>query len=163
MARQQPDELFTPPNLLKSKVGGGGMPVLDTAAIERAEAALEELKGEFAGWTADDVKRLVAARQAYAAAPDAANRGAMLRAAHDLKGQAATFDFPLIARVAGSLSKLLYDLTPEAELPLGLVDAHVAAVHVIYRDKVNDMSDKVTVVLIQELERQVNEVLEPAA
>src|SRR3954470_12794494 len=139
MAREQP-ELFTPPNTLKAKAGGGAFPTIDMAAIERAEAAMEELKTEFATWLADDVKHLVAAREVFAKAPDAENRGALMRTAHDLKGQAATFDFPLIAQVAGSLSKLIHELPPGAELPLGLVDAHVTAVHVIYRDKVTDNS-----------------------
>ena len=57
----------------------------------------------------------------------------LLRAAHDMKGQAATFNFPLIARVAGSLAKLIDDLPAEKELPLALVDAHVNAIHVIYQ------------------------------
>ena len=42
MAREQPIELFMPPNMLKAKVGGGGFSGLDMAAIKRAEAAMEE-------------------------------------------------------------------------------------------------------------------------
>ncbi len=160
MAREQPIELFMPPNVLKAKAGGGGFPTLDLEPIKRAEAAMEALKSEFAGWAADDVKRLVSAREAFALAPNADNRAALLRAAHDMKGQAATFDFPLIAQVAGSLSKLIHELPGTSDLPLGLVDAHVSAIHVIYRDKVMDHSNKVAVVLIQELEKQVGEILE---
>jgi len=160
MTRQHPLELFTPPNVLKAKVGGGAFPSLDMEAIKRGEAAMEELKSEFAGWAADDVKRLVAAREAFAQAQTPETRAALLRAAHDMKGQAATFDYPLIAKVSGSLSKLIYELPAETGLPLGLVDAHVSAIHVIYRDKVMDLSNKVALVLIQELEKQVGEILE---
>jgi len=63
---------------------------MDMAAIKRAEAAMEELKSEFAGWAADDVKKLEAAREAFARSPDQKTRAALLRAAHDMKGQAAT-------------------------------------------------------------------------
>ena len=63
MAREQPFELFMPPNILKAKVGGNSFNGLDMAAIQRAETALEELKSEFAGWAADDVKKLEAARE----------------------------------------------------------------------------------------------------
>jgi len=159
MAREQPIELFMPPNILKAKVGGNSFTGMDMAAIKRAEAAMEELKSEFAGWAADDVKRLVAARAAFAQTPDKNSRAALLRAAHDMKGQAATFDFPLIARVAGSLSKLIHELPADKDVPLGLVDAHVSAIHVIYRDKVMDMSNRVALVLIQELEGRVAEIL----
>lgn len=158
MSRQQPIELFMPPNILKAKVGGSFVG-LDMAAINRAEAAMEELKSEFTNWAQDDVRRLVAARDAFAVKPDSATRAGLLRAAHDMKGQAATFNYPLIARVAGSLSHLIHNLSETTELSLGLVDSHVDAIHVIYRDKVMDMSNKVALALSNALEARVAEVL----
>ena len=159
MAREQPIELFMPPNMLKAKVGGGVFSGLDMAAIKRAETAMEEIKSEFSAWAAADVEKLIAARARYAETPDAASRDALLRAAHDMKGQAATFNYPMISRVAGSLSKLIGELAANAELPLGLVDAHVSAIHVIYRDKVMDESNKLAVALTRELEARVAEAL----
>jgi chemotaxis protein histidine kinase CheA len=159
MARQQPIELFMPPNMLKAKLGGSSGTGLDLAAIKRAETAMEELRGEFVQWAASDVENLMAARARFAKTPDAASRAALLRAAHDMKGQAATFDYPMIARVAGSLSKLIGELPENRDLPLSLVDAHVSAVHVIYRDKVMDASNKIAVVLSAELENQVAALL----
>jgi chemotaxis protein histidine kinase CheA len=154
MAREKPIELFMPPNMLKAKVGSGTQG-LDLAAISRAETAMEGLKSEFAGWAAADVDKLMTAKARFAKTPDAASRAALLRAAHDLKGQAATYDFPMIARVAGSLSKLLGELPEGRELPPSLVDAHVTAVHVIFRDKITDASNKMAQVLSSELEKQV--------
>jgi hypothetical protein len=162
MAREHPIELFMPPNMLKAKVGAGSFSGIDMAAIKRAEAAMDNLKSQFADWAADDVNRLVAAREAFAKSPDRKTRAGLLRAAHDMKGQAATFNFPLIAQVAGSLSKLIHELGDDRELPLGLVDAHVSAIHVIYRDKVMDSSNRVAVVLIGELEARVGEILGPS-
>src|ERR1700755_3362168 len=104
MAREQPIELFMPPNILKAKVGGGTVTGLDTAAMKRAEAAMDAIKSEFAAWAASDVEKLMAARTRFAKTPDAPSRAALLRAAHDMKGQAATFNYPMIARVSGSLS-----------------------------------------------------------
>lgn len=158
MGRQQPIELFMPPNMLKAKVGGSFVGI-DMAAVNRAEAAMEALKGEFAGWAQDDVRKLVAAREAFAARPERGTRAGLLRAAHDMKGQAATFNYPLIARVAGSLSRLIHDLPANAEVPLALVDAHVNAIHVIYRDKVMDMSNKMALALAEELEARVTDLL----
>jgi predicted nucleic acid-binding protein len=158
MGNKQPIELFMPPNMLKAKVGGTFVGI-DMAAVNRAEAAMEALKSEFADWAQDDVRRLVAARDVFAANADTAARAGLLRAAHDMKGQAATFNYPLIARVAGSLSHLIHDLPENTELSLGLVDAHVNAIHVIYRDKVMDMSNKVALALSEELEARVAETL----
>jgi len=160
MARQQPIELFMPPNMLKAKLGGGtGTAGPDMAAIKRAEAALEQLHEEFAQWAASDVENLMAARARFGKTPDSGSRAALLRAAHDMKGQAATFDYPMIARVAGSLSKLIGELPEKRDLPLALVDAHVSAIHVIYRDKVMDESNKTAMVLAAELENQVAALL----
>jgi chemotaxis protein histidine kinase CheA len=159
MPRQQPIELFMPPNMLKAKVGGGGTPGPDLAAIKRAEAAMEGLRGEFASWAADDVAKLIAAHARFGKTPDAASRAALLRAAHDMKGQAATFDYPTVARVAGSLSKLIGELPENRDPPPGLVDAHVSAIHVIYRDKVMDASNPIALALSAELEKQVEAAL----
>ena len=159
MSREQPIELFMPPNMLKAKVGGGTFSGLDMAAMKRAEAAMEGIKSEFSAWAASDVEKLMAARARFGKTPDAPSRAALLRAAHDMKGQAATFNYPMIARVSGSLSKLVGELPADQDLPLALVDAHVTAIHVIYRDKVMDETSKVAVVLSQELEARVAEIL----
>jgi chemotaxis protein histidine kinase CheA len=158
MARQQPIELFMPPNMLKAKVGGG-LGGVDMAAMKRAEGALETLKSEFADWITDDVKVLMAARARYAQTPDAASRGALMRAAHDIKGQAATFNFPLIARVAGSLSRLIGELPDSQTVSLNLVDGHVNAIQVIHRQGIQDTNDKMAQTLCAELDARVEETL----
>src|SRR3954453_15156512 len=122
MARKQPIELFMPPNMLKAKVGSGSSGP-DMAAIKRAEGAMEDLKGEFSDWIAHDVQALTAACARYAANPDTDARNALLRGAHDIKGQAPTYNYPLIARVAASLSRMIGELPPAFALPLNLIDA----------------------------------------
>ncbi|HEY0267557.1 MAG TPA: Hpt domain-containing protein [Rhizomicrobium sp.] len=158
MKRQHPIELFMPPNMLKAKVGGG-LGGIDMAAMKRAEAAMDGLKSEFGDWIADDVRALVAARARHAKTPDAESRAALLRAAHDIKGQAPTFNYPLIARVAASLSRLIGELPPAAALPAGLVDAHVGAIQVIHRQGLQTADDKTALALCAELDARVNEAL----
>jgi chemotaxis protein histidine kinase CheA len=159
MARkQQPIELFMPPNMLKAKVGGGlGGP--DMAAMKRAETAMEALQSEFGDWIADDVKNLIAARAGYAESPGAEARAALLRKAHDIKGQAPTFNFPLIARVAASLSRMIGELPTNAAIPLHLVDAHVNAIQVIHKQGLKETSNKIAQALCAELDARVDEVL----
>jgi chemotaxis protein histidine kinase CheA len=160
MKREEPIELFMPPNMLKAKIGGG-MSGMDMAAVKRAQQAMEELKGEFADWLAEDLRILVGARASYAEAPQAEARAALLRAAHDIKGQAATFHYPLIARVAGSLSKLIGELPETAALPLSLIDAHVNAILVIHKQAMQDTGDQIALALCSELEARVEELLAP--
>jgi HPt (histidine-containing phosphotransfer) domain-containing protein len=158
MAHDQPTELFMPPNMLKAKVGGG-LGGIDMAALKRADAALETLSVEYAGWLDQDVKALVAAHAHFAGHPTAESRAALLRAAHDIKGQAATFNFPLVARVAASLSRLLGEIAPGEELPQGLTDAHVQAVQVIHRENIQDTSNPMAQMLCAELDSKVSKVL----
>jgi chemotaxis protein histidine kinase CheA len=160
MGRQQPIELFMPPNMLKAKAGGG-LGGVDMAALKRAEAAMDTLQADFGAMVADDVKNLLAARARYAGAPDAASRAALMRAAHDIKGNAPTFNFPLIARVAGSLSKLIGELPEGVALPAGLVDAHVNAIQVIHRQNIQATDDKMAQTLCAELDAKVEELLKP--
>ncbi len=156
--KREPIELFMPPNMLKAKAGSGPGG-LDMAAVKRAEQAMETLKSEFADWLADDVGVLVAARTRYGEKPDAATRAALLRAAHDIKGQAATFNYPLIARVAGSLSRMIGDLPETTALPLSLIDAHVNAILVIHKQAMQDTGDKIALALCTELDARVDELL----
>ena len=159
MAKQQPMEIFMPPNVLKAKVGNGG---IDAKVLKRAEQVIEEMKEEFEDWIVKDVENLSRARQAFEAQRTHATLNTLYRAAHDLRGQAATFDFPLVARVAHSLSNLT-DGTGEnngAGLPMVLIDAHVDAIKLIVRDKIKDPSDRMGTVLASELEAKTNSYLE---
>jgi len=163
MAKQLPIEIFMPPNILKAKVGGSGK--LDMSAIQRAEAAVEQMKDSFGGWIADDVNRLASARNTYAADPTPENFASLYRSAHDLKGQGTTFDFPMVARMASSLCHLTDTMENRAgTVPLNLVDAHVDAIKVLVRDNIRSSTDKMAGMLAGELERQVAAFLEkPAA
>ena len=159
MPKQQPIEIFMPPNVLKAKVGGSGG--IDPNALKRAEQAIEEMKEEFADWIVKDVDNLATARNGFDAKRGEETLGALYRASLDLKGQATTFEFPIVARIANSLCRLT-DGAPNsgALLPMTLIDAHVDAIRVIVRDKIKDATNRVAVVLTTELETRVTEYLE---
>jgi hypothetical protein len=160
MANKRPIEIFMPPNVLKAKMGNGK---LDLSAVKRAEQAIDNLKSEFTGWVIHDVSRLVEAGQTYAKLSSAETLADLYRAAHDLKGQAATFDFPLISRVASSLCMLTDDTSYGLPLPLNLIEAHIGAIKVIVRDNLKDPSDLTATQLATELENQVSGFLEKHA
>jgi hypothetical protein len=156
MTRQQPIELFMPPNMLKAKVGGSGAG-LDMSAIQRAEQAMDGLKTEFADWIADGVRNLTEARDGFAANANDATFSRLCRIALDLKGQAQTLGYPLAGRVAASLSLLLEGRG--LQTPPQLIDAHVEAIRVIVRDNVKENAHRVAVLLATELESRVVKAL----
>src|SRR5262249_59373230 len=59
---------------------------------------------------------------------------ALFRAAHDIKGQAATFGFPWVAALADSLCRLIEHTPDMTRIPLTLVDQHVDAIRAIVRE-----------------------------
>jgi chemotaxis protein histidine kinase CheA len=154
MAKQLPIEIFMPPNMLKAKVGGTGVG-LDMGAVKRAEMAMENLKTEFHDWINDDVAKLAAARDAYKEKQNAETLGALFRSAHDLKGQALTFEHPFVARVSASLCRLLDGKAP----PMALINAHVETVRLLVKQNIKDKADPTTSAVATELESRVAEVV----
>ncbi len=125
-------EMIIPPNRLRKAVVRKREGDLDPVA--RAEQALAELSSEFGAWMEMECARLDAARrQARSSGWSTADRDELFRAAHDIKGQAATFGFPLIAPVAESLCRLIEHAPDPSRIPLDLVDQHVDGVRAIAR------------------------------
>ena len=91
----------------------------DDDPVARAEKALAALSREFGSWMESECERLDKARQRVNTSGfTKANKEALFHAAHDIKGEAATFGFPLVAAAADSLCRLI-EYTPD-------VDAHSA-------------------------------------
>lgn len=154
MARQKPIEVITPPNVLKTKVGGP-LPALDQKAIARAEAALEQMSSQFAEWIKEESERLLEAWSAYEAAPGApTSRNELHRRAHDLKGLAPTYGYPLVGRICSSLCKLTGDEHGEMHAPDKLLKAHVDAVKAAVAGKIMGTDHPVGLALAAELEAQ---------
>ena len=155
MSDTNPGQMIQAPNTLRLKVGGrlGG---IDPAAIAKAEAALKSLSGNFAEWLNDEVNKLEAARQRVRAegpTPEA-SENLSLRA-HDLKGLGATYEYPLVTRIAGSLCKLIDDPAKRAEAPLFLIDAHIDAIKAAVKGGIQTDSHPTGSALVLELEQHV--------
>jgi hypothetical protein len=150
-------QMIQAPNALRLKVGGR-LGAIDPAAIAKAEAALKSLSGNFAEWLAEEVSKLDAARQRIRAdglTPEAAEN--LYLRAHDLKGLGATYEYPLVTRIAGSLCKLIDDPAKRAEAPLFLVDAHIDAIKAAVKGGIQTDADPIGRALVTELEARVTD------
>ena len=154
MARQKPIEVITPPNMLKAKIGGA-LPPLDHNAIARAEAALKKLSVEFDVWIVEELNRLLEAWAVFENAPgDAAAKFEFHRRAHDLKGLAPTYGYPLVGRICATLCKLTGDEHGDITAPVSLLRAHVDAVTAAVHGKIMGADHPVGLALASELEDQ---------
>jgi len=131
-------EVILPPHKLKKAVAKVTPANADAAAddpVARAEAALAEIANEFSSWMDAECERLDQARRKVATAGiNATTRDELFRAAHDIKGEAATFGFPVAGRVADSLCRLIEHSPDLARVPLSLIEQHVDAVRAIIRE-----------------------------
>jgi HPt (histidine-containing phosphotransfer) domain-containing protein len=126
-------EVITPANELRKVVEPATAEEQDQ--IARAEAALEELSSEFGAWMQAECERIETARQALKhLGMTEHSHAALFRAAHDIKGEAATFGYPEVVGAAESLCRLLEHTPDIARIPLMLVDQHVDAVRAITRE-----------------------------
>lgn len=106
------------------------------AQIARAEEALAALSGEFASWMAIECERVATAHAAMREhGINAATRDELFRAAHDIKGDAATFGFPAAATIAESLCRIIEHAPDLADVPDDLIEHHVNAIQAIVRER----------------------------
>jgi HPt (histidine-containing phosphotransfer) domain-containing protein len=150
-------EVITPPNKLRKAITkvrpGDGY----EDPIARAEQALAQLSSEFAGWMQSECERLDAARRdARAKGLKTRTRDALFRAAHDIKGQAATFGYPWLAESAESLCRLIEHTPDMTRIPFALIDQHVEAIRAIVRESARPDVAQVASALTSKL-RQVTD------
>jgi HPt (histidine-containing phosphotransfer) domain-containing protein len=148
-------EVITPNNKLRGAVSLAADDNDDPVA--RAEKALAELSSEFTSWMDSESERLDKARHMVKSKGfSKATREALFYAAHDIKGEAATFGYPFVAAAADSLCRLL-EHTPEvSRIPVTLVDQHVDAVRAIIRENARPDVEQVAAALTKRL-REVTE------
>jgi hypothetical protein len=158
MARQKPIEVITPPNVLKTKIGGP-LPALDQNAIARAEEALEKLSEQFNDWIGEELSKLLEAWAAFEKAPGSTTKYELHRRAHDLKGLAPTYGYPLVGRICATLCKLTGDEHGDINAPVSLLKAHVDAVKAAVSGKVMGADDPVGLALAGELEMQTKQLI----
>ena len=148
-------QVIRPPNTLRLKVGGG-FGGIDANAIAKAEEALKAMSAQFGQWLQDEIVKLDAAQVAIREkgfTPETAE-GLYFRA-HDLKGLGATYEFPLITRLAGSLCRLVEEPSTRIAAPAALIDAHIAAIRASLRDNVRTDEDPTVKALAAGLEASV--------
>ena len=104
--------------------------------VGRAEKALAGLSGEFKNWMTIEADRLSAAH--ITVLRDGFNtetREELFRAAHDIKGDAATFGFPSAGAAAESLCRIIEHAPDLDKVPSELIAHHINAIQAIVRER----------------------------
>jgi HPt (histidine-containing phosphotransfer) domain-containing protein len=164
MAKDKPNALqikafadhhvITQPNPLRKVLRRVGEKDLDDP-VARAEQALAGLAGEFKQWMAVETARLAAAHAAILknGFTDETSEE-LFRAAHDIKGDAATFGYPSAGAAAESLCRIIEHAPDLDQVPSNLIAHHINAIQAIVRER----TKLDTVATASELSRQLRGV-----
>jgi HPt (histidine-containing phosphotransfer) domain-containing protein len=153
-------EVIVPENKLRGAVSNDPSDASGEDPVARAEKALAELSPEFANWMDSECARLDAARhELLKDGLSEANKEALFRASHDIKGEAATFGYPAVASAANSLCRLIEHTPAESCIPLKLIDQHVDAVRAIYREYARSDAKELAASLTKRLREVTDEFL----
>jgi HPt (histidine-containing phosphotransfer) domain-containing protein len=153
-------EVITPENKLRKVVSVRPLFPGEEDPVARAEKALSELSPEFSSWMDSECDRLDQARRGVGKTGfTKSNKEALFHAAHDIKGEAATFGYPAVASAADSLCRLI-EHTPDAtRIPFTLIDQHVDAVRAIYREYARSDAKELAAQLTKRLRDVTDEFL----
>jgi len=152
--------LYRPPNRLREKLGelDGPDPEL---LIARAEAGIAELKERYISWANADLSSLYNALDAARA--HLGNRqdhmGQMHEIAHNMRGQAGTFGYPLIADIGNSLCSFVDSAMKFGDGELEAVELHVQAIHTVISGKVEGQGDKTARQMLDGLSKVSTKIL----
>jgi HPt (histidine-containing phosphotransfer) domain-containing protein len=128
--------------------------------VARAEKALADLSGEFKNWMVIETERLAASHAAILKNGfSSATREELFRAAHDIKGDAATFGFPAAAAAAESLCRVIEHAPDLAKVPSELIAHHINAIQAIVRERINPDTISVAAELSRRLRGVADEYL----
>ena len=104
--------------------------------VARAEKALAGLSGEFKNWMGIEADRLSAAHAAILRNGfTKLAREELFRAAHDIKGDAATFGYPSAGAAAESLCRIIEHAPDLERVPSDLIAHHINAIQAIVRER----------------------------
>jgi chemotaxis protein histidine kinase CheA len=146
--------VITQPNPLRKVLRRVAEKDLDDP-VARAERALAGLSGEFKNWMEVETGRLAAAHGAILKDGfTKATREELFRAAHDIKGDAATFGFPSAGDAAESLCRIIEHAPDLAKVPSNLIAHHINAIQAI----VHERTKLDTANMASELSRQLRGV-----
>jgi len=151
-------EVITPENKLRGAVSKMSAADGDDP-VARAEKALAELSPEFASWMDSECDRLDKARRDFLVDFNDASKQTLFHAAHDIKGEAATFGYPAVVAAANSLCRLIEHTPQDVRIPPKLIDQHVDAVRAIYREYARSDAKKLAANLTKRLREVTDDFL----
>jgi hypothetical protein len=153
-------QIINPPNLLRERVTGSGP--ISAEMLARAEAAVESLSAQFSELLASEIGQL-GSLHAESVGASTARRleiaKAIFEITHDLRGQAGTFDYPLITRIGSSLCRFTENLTDCDERCFEVIRVHIEAMVAVLHNALHGDGGPLGDAIASGLETAVKKIL----
>ena len=148
-------EVLNPPNKLKELVGGEAR--IDEDLLTKAEEAAQEVIDtiDLSETTKPQILELQAAVDAITEGETQADHEKRIFAImHDLRGEGANFDYPLVARIAASMNHYLGSAEPgsRARNDIDVIRAHVDALRGVLANKLKGETGEIGAKIVSGLE-----------
>lgn len=127
-------------------------------AIVRAQAAVDRLAETYVEVARADLVRLRAAAAGLRADPAdrACHLARLFQASHDMKGQGATFGYPLITTIGNLLCRFIEKLgDPVCDDAIEAIACHIEALETVLREGIKDAGSESARALLESLDRAI--------
>jgi len=132
-------EIIEVPNPLKMKVSYGPDGV-DAAMLEKAEALIANLQGDFVVWVQEDLKKLQQNFDSANALPVEERAEAMksvFGVLHDMKGQGGSFGYPLVTTISNTLCRFMESVGTYGPQEMQAILLHINTLRLIVAERLN--------------------------
>lgn len=153
-------EIIQVPNVLKNKVSFGPDGV-DLEALERAEAVIANLQGNYLEWVQEDLQRLQALYETAIKLPEAERAPVMKQIfgiAHDVKGQGGSFGYGLVTAIGNQLCRFLEGRESFTNPELEAVRLHIDTIRMVIAKRMEGDGGREGESLMRGLQLVVNKV-----
>lgn len=144
-------ELITPPNTLKTRMGAGVG--IDATLAKRAEAAVENMQGNFLKHVTDAIDDI--AEQSELAEKSgtggAGHVAAITRISQDLKKRGIALGYPLVGDICASLCGYIENLEAPEDLDGQIVASHTDAIRSVVSNDIGGDGGSVGQALVESL------------
>ena len=126
-------EIITPPDTLKKKVKIGGPGAVDLDTLNRAEAVIADMTGNYLEWTAQDLAKIHQALEDLKAEKkdhkDALAR--IFQLSHDMKGQGGSFGYTLMTILGRTLCTFVEKREDAGPAEVEVIQLHINAMDLV--------------------------------
>lgn len=143
------------PNDLKKKIPTRGG-IDPERAFAQADKIIKNMSSEYLEKLGEDVQKLEKLGENYQASRSDEDLDELFRLVHNMRGQGATFGYPLITDIGRSFCRYVKERPETRAIKPALIDQHVAAMRVVYKQSIQGAGDEVSQAVVDALNEVVS-------